>query len=58
MQTVNCTVTVEDVWAGLVRNADMKVLKPKQRKDQSQAHIWVLRFSSRDNTTRVEPCRR
>ncbi|GJN67144.1 hypothetical protein PLICBS_001168 [Purpureocillium lilacinum] len=55
VRTVNCAVTLEDVWAALVRNADEYVLKRKRTEDRERAHLWSLRYSSRDKGSRSSP---
>ena len=55
VRTVNCDVTLEDVWAALVRIADDYVLKRKRTEDRERAHLWSLRYSSRDKGSRSSP---
>jgi hypothetical protein len=55
VRTVNCAVTLEDVWAALVRNAHTIVLKPKRLENRSEAALWNPRYSSRDNASRNRP---
>ncbi|KAK4071555.1 hypothetical protein Purlil1_13380 [Purpureocillium lilacinum] len=55
VRTVNCAVTLEDVWSALVRNADENVLKRKRGEDRERAHLWSLRCSSRDEGSRSSP---
>ncbi|OAQ59792.1 hypothetical protein VFPBJ_11588 [Purpureocillium lilacinum] len=55
VRTVNCAVTLEDVWAALVRNADEYVLKRKRGEDRERAHLWSLHYSSRDKGFRSSP---
>lgn len=55
VRTVNCAVTLEDVWAALIRNADEYVLKRKRTEDREWAHLWSLRYSSRDKGSRSSP---
>ncbi|KAL7928806.1 hypothetical protein V8C35DRAFT_332508 [Trichoderma chlorosporum] len=55
VRKINAAITLEDVWAGLVKSADLQVLKQKRQENPKEATFWELRFSSRENTTRRGP---
>lgn len=52
VRTINCAVTVEDVWAALVRVADEKVMQPKREADPEKRAYWTLNFSSQNRNSR------
>ncbi|KAL6887140.1 hypothetical protein HDV57DRAFT_349635 [Trichoderma longibrachiatum] len=50
VQTVRCAVTVEDIWGGLVRNANEKILRPLTKTERQgslfpdKIRVWDLAF--------------
>ena len=43
VRTVNCAVTLEDVWSALVQVADVKVMQPRRDADPEKAEFWMLK---------------
>lgn len=59
VSTINWAGTVEDLWARLVRKADMEVLQPLREKLVKRTGQWPrhleLRYSSRDKEKHRSP---
>lgn len=53
--TIRHAVTVEDVWAALVRKVNMTVLKQKREENPKLKNMYLLTYSSRENTSRIGP---
>src|SRR4051812_1459403 len=59
VSTINWAGTLEDVWARLVRKADMEVLQPLRKEMVEKTGQWPrhleLRYSSRDKEKHRSP---
>lgn len=44
--TIGAGTTLEDLWAALVKVADMKVMAPKRRENPRDAGFWTLTYNS------------
>lgn len=55
VRTINCAVTVEDVWAALVNTAEAKVMRPKRESDPMNGAFWTLQYNSRSRGSRDTP---
>ena len=47
VRTIEHAVTLQDAWAALVHVADKKIMEPKRLQNPDEAHIYVLKYSTR-----------